>query len=141
MPVGTRELFLYTPELNLLAETELSASARPQIANEYLWWNGHALAQIDATGVTSWTFTDHLGTPILQTSAQQGIVWWRSTSRSERSMRCGPTTGTSRFGCRGRRRRSWGWGERGDRPELQRASVVSGGVGTVYAGGPYRDTI
>jgi RHS repeat-associated protein len=75
VPAGTHELFLYTPEMNLLAETELSTSVHPLIANEYLWWNGHPIAQVDATGVTSWTFTDHLGTPILQTSAQQGIVW------------------------------------------------------------------
>jgi RHS repeat-associated protein len=72
---GSRQFFLYTPELNLLAETELSASAHPLISNEYIWWNGHPVAQVDATGVTSWTFTDHLGTPILETSAQQGIVW------------------------------------------------------------------
>jgi RHS repeat-associated protein len=75
VPAGTRELFLYTPEMNLLAETELSTSVHPLIANEYLWWNGHPIAQVDVTGLTSWTFTDHLGTPILQTSAQQGIVW------------------------------------------------------------------
>jgi len=72
---GSRQFFLYTPELNLLAETELTANAHPAIANEYIWWNGHPVAQVDATGTTSWTFTDHLGTPILQTSAQQGIVW------------------------------------------------------------------
>jgi RHS repeat-associated protein len=72
---GTRQFFLYTPELNLLAETELTANAHPLIASEYVWWNGHPVAQVDATGTTSWTFTDHLGTPILQTSAQQGIVW------------------------------------------------------------------
>jgi hypothetical protein len=72
---GARQFFLYTPEMNLLAETELSTSTHPLISNEYLWWNGHPIAQVDSTGVTSWTFTDHLGTPILQTSAQQGIVW------------------------------------------------------------------
>ncbi|MEA2695148.1 MAG: type secretion system secreted protein VgrG, partial [Acidobacteriota bacterium] len=72
---GTRQFFLYTPELNLLAETELTANAHPLIASEYVWWNGHPVAQVDATGTTAWTFTDHLGTPILQTSAQQGIVW------------------------------------------------------------------
>jgi RHS repeat-associated protein len=73
--LGTRQFFLYTPEMNLLAETELSTSAHPSIANEYVWLNGHPIAQIDATGTTSWTFTDHLGTPILQTSTLQGIVW------------------------------------------------------------------
>ncbi|HEX3528051.1 MAG TPA: carboxypeptidase regulatory-like domain-containing protein [Thermoanaerobaculia bacterium] len=72
---GTRQFFLYTPEMNLLAETELTTSAHPLIGNEYIWFNGHPLAQIDSTGTTSWTFTDHLGTPILQTSALQGVVW------------------------------------------------------------------
>jgi len=72
---GSRQFFLYTPELNLLAESEMTTNAHPAIANEYIWWNGHPVAQVDATGTTSWTFTDHLGTPILQTSAQQGIVW------------------------------------------------------------------
>jgi len=72
---GTRQFFLYTPEMNLLAETELTTTQHPLINNEYIWFNGHPLAQIDATGTTSWTFTDHLGTPILQTSALQGIVW------------------------------------------------------------------
>jgi RHS repeat-associated protein len=72
---GARQFFLYTPEMNLLAETELTTSAHPLVANEYIWWNGHPVAQVDATGTTSWTLTDHLGTPILQTSAQQGIVW------------------------------------------------------------------
>jgi RHS repeat-associated protein len=32
-------------------------------------------ARQDVSGETRWTFTDHLGTPLLQTSAQQGIVW------------------------------------------------------------------
>ncbi|HZF07956.1 MAG TPA: carboxypeptidase regulatory-like domain-containing protein [Thermoanaerobaculia bacterium] len=72
---GTHQFYFYTPELNLLAETELSTNAHPQINNEYIWWNGHPVAQVDSTGTTSWTFTDHLGTPILQTSAQQGVVW------------------------------------------------------------------
>jgi RHS repeat-associated protein len=72
---GSRQYFLYTPELHLLAESELTTAPRPGIANEYIWLNGNPLAQIDAIGMISWTFTDHLGTPILQTSAQQGVVW------------------------------------------------------------------
>ncbi|HET9210780.1 MAG TPA: RHS repeat-associated core domain-containing protein, partial [Thermoanaerobaculia bacterium] len=72
---GTRQFFLYTPEMNLLAETDLTTAQHPAIANEYIWFNGHPVAQIDSTGTTAWTFTDHLGTPILQTSAPQGIVW------------------------------------------------------------------
>jgi len=72
---GTRQFFLYTPEMNLLAETDLTTAQHPAIANEYIWFNGHPVAQVDSTGTTVWTFTDHLGTPLLQTSAPQGIVW------------------------------------------------------------------
>jgi RHS repeat-associated protein len=72
---GSRQYFLYTPEMHLLAESELTAASRPAIANEFVWFNDHPLAQIDAIGIVAWTFTDHLGTPVLQTSAQQGVVW------------------------------------------------------------------
>jgi RHS repeat-associated protein len=72
---GNRRFFFYSPELHLLAESELTTSASPAILNEYIWFHGHPLAQSDATGATSWTFTDHLGTPILQTSAAQGVTW------------------------------------------------------------------
>ncbi|HEX3126417.1 MAG TPA: carboxypeptidase regulatory-like domain-containing protein [Thermoanaerobaculia bacterium] len=72
---GSRQHFLYTPEMHLLAESELTTAPRPAIANEYVWFNDHPLAQIDAIGIVSWTFTDHLGTPILQTSTQRGMMW------------------------------------------------------------------
>jgi RHS repeat-associated protein len=72
---GTHRYSLYSPELHLIAETELTTGTRPAITNEYVWLNGHPVAQIDSTGVTNWTFTDHLGTPILQTSAAQGVTW------------------------------------------------------------------
>ena len=61
--------------MHLIAETELSTGARPAIMNEYVWLNGHPIAQVDSTGVTNWTFTDHLGTPILQSSSAQGVTW------------------------------------------------------------------
>jgi hypothetical protein len=51
------------------------SSHRPAILTEYIWFPGHPVAQSDTAGATSWTFTDHLGTPILQTSAAQGITW------------------------------------------------------------------
>ncbi|HEX3529965.1 MAG TPA: carboxypeptidase regulatory-like domain-containing protein, partial [Thermoanaerobaculia bacterium] len=72
---GTHRYSLYSPELHLIAETELSTGARPAVTTEYVWLNGHPVAQIDSTGVTNWTFTDHLGTPILQTSSTQGVTW------------------------------------------------------------------
>jgi RHS repeat-associated protein len=72
---GNHRFFFYSPELHLLAESELTTSASPAILNEYIWFAGQPVAQSDNTGTTSWTFTDHLGTPILQTSAAQGVSW------------------------------------------------------------------
>ena len=72
---GNHRYSVYSPELHLIAETELSTATRPAIMNEYVWLNGHPIAQIDATGVTNWTLTDHLGTPILQSSSAQGVTW------------------------------------------------------------------
>jgi RHS repeat-associated protein len=72
---ATRRISLYSPEMSLMAETELTTAARPAILSEYIWFDGRPLAQVDGAGTVSWTFTDHLGTPLLQTSSLQGIVW------------------------------------------------------------------
>jgi RHS repeat-associated protein len=72
---GNRRFFFYSPELHLLAESELTASASPAILSEYIWFAGRPIGQSDTTGATSWTFTDHLGTPTIQTSAAQGVTW------------------------------------------------------------------
>jgi RHS repeat-associated protein len=72
---STRRISLYSPEMSLMAETELTTTARPAILYEYIWFDGRPLAQVDGAGTVSWSFTDHLGTPLLQTSALQGIVW------------------------------------------------------------------
>jgi RHS repeat-associated protein len=72
---GNHRFFLYGAGLNLLAESELTTSTNPAILTEYIWFAGHPVAQSDTTGATSWTFTDHLGTPILQTSGAQGVTW------------------------------------------------------------------
>jgi RHS repeat-associated protein len=64
---------LYSPEMNLLAETALSSRA---IAHEYVWFAGQPVAQMGAAaGETLWTHTDHLGTPVLQTDANAEVVW------------------------------------------------------------------
>lgn len=66
----------YTPELHLLTETNTSTT--PTLAHEYIWFADIPVAQYDlATATTHWTFTDHLGTPILQTDAT-GTVDWRA---------------------------------------------------------------
>jgi RHS repeat-associated protein len=72
---GNRRFFFYSPELHLLAESELTTSASPAVLTDYIWFSGHPVAQAETSGTTSWTFTDHLGTPILQTSAAQGVAW------------------------------------------------------------------
>jgi hypothetical protein len=60
----------YSPEMNLVAETEPSTSATQTAAYEYVWFAGAPVAQIDTvTSTTHWTFTDHLGTPQIQTNA------------------------------------------------------------------------
>jgi RHS repeat-associated protein len=67
---------LYTPELNLMSETETSTASTPAVAYDYIWFGGKPVAQVDAaTNTTHWTFTDHLGTPILQTNATGAIDW------------------------------------------------------------------
>ncbi|HEX7152948.1 MAG TPA: RHS repeat-associated core domain-containing protein [Thermoanaerobaculia bacterium] len=67
---------VYTPELNLLAESRFSTSGAPSIEYEYVWFNGEPLAQITtATNTSHWYFPDHLGTPLLQTDATATVVW------------------------------------------------------------------
>jgi RHS repeat-associated protein len=75
LAAGKRRFSFYSPELQLLAESELTTAASPAALTDYIWFNDHPVGQSDATGATSWTFTDHLGTPILQTSTAQGVTW------------------------------------------------------------------
>jgi RHS repeat-associated protein len=64
--------------MSLLAETEIqTATAAPAILYEYVWFNGHPVGQVDSGTTTHWTFTDHLGTPIIQTD-DAGAVYWRA---------------------------------------------------------------
>ncbi len=76
-PGSPKRAFIYSPEMNLLAESELSRPREKAILYEYIWFNGHPVAQVDAGVVTHWTFTDHLGTPLIQTTGSQA-VWWRA---------------------------------------------------------------
>ena len=69
------QYFFYTPEMSLLSQTELrAAGGQPQIAVDYIWFNGHPVAEERPTQ-TRYTYTDHLGTPFLQTDTSFAPVW------------------------------------------------------------------
>ncbi len=69
---------IYTPEMNLLSETSISPPGSHPILYEYVWVNGHPVAQVDLPTTVHWTFTDHLGTPILQTQSDGTTMFWRA---------------------------------------------------------------
>jgi len=50
------------------------------ILYEYIWFNGHRVAQIDHGTVIHLPFTDHLGTPLIQTTDSQAVWGARSTN-------------------------------------------------------------
>lgn len=76
-----RRYSLYSPELALLAESSYTAETFRRIEYHYVWFDGLPVAQVDAPATlrsnVRWTFTDALGTPLLQTT-QAGAVWWRA---------------------------------------------------------------
>jgi RHS repeat-associated protein len=70
---------LYTPEMNLLAETSLTGAGPHPILYEYIWFNGHPIAQSDGAvlGNQHWNFTDHMGTTLRQYDST-GTQYWRA---------------------------------------------------------------
>lgn len=70
---GTRYSF-YDPSFTMLSESALATSGKPAIKYDYIWLDGTPVAQIDNTG-THYTFSDHLGTPQLQTDVAQAVYW------------------------------------------------------------------
>jgi RHS repeat-associated protein len=74
--VAQNRFFFYTPELNLLSETNLTWQT-PAAQYEYIWFGNRPVAQEkvgDATALR-YTMTDHLGTPFLQTNSAGAITW------------------------------------------------------------------
>ncbi len=72
--------FFYTPEMNLLSETNLATWAtQPTPHYDYIWFNGRPIAQetVGTPSALRYTMTDHLGTPFLQTDTG-GIIVWRA---------------------------------------------------------------
>jgi len=73
---NVRRISLYTPELQPLAETTSTSSTTPPLAYEDVWFAGEPVAQIEsATNTRHYYFNDHLGTPILTTSAAATVDW------------------------------------------------------------------
>ena len=72
----------YSPELNLLSAKDYSSTARGgtfEVAQrEVVWFNGIPVAQLDglsAPRALRYTFTDHLGTPLIQTDPSAAVIW------------------------------------------------------------------
>lgn len=62
--------YVYTPELQLRLMHDVADT------KEFAWFNGHAVAQISQQSLaTRFTFTDHLGTPLLQTNSAAQVAW------------------------------------------------------------------
>jgi RHS repeat-associated protein len=81
-----KRTFVYSPELQLLTVTQDDCPnlwGKRAITNDIflpryqiLYFAGQPVAQIDGTTTaTRFTFTDHLGTPLLQTDATGTIIW------------------------------------------------------------------
>lgn len=68
-----KRYFFYSPEMNLLEETTLAATPTAAGGYDEIWFNGHPVAEED--GGTHWAFTDHLGTPTLQTDSIATVFW------------------------------------------------------------------
>jgi RHS repeat-associated protein len=72
------QYFFYSPEKQLLSETELKAGGgAPQVAVDYIWFAGRPVAEEKTASDTFFTLTDHLGTPFLQTTPD-GATRWRA---------------------------------------------------------------
>lgn len=75
--------YLYSPDGQLLAETDYNSTATQQRSQAYLWLDSMPLASVEKQGSNAprvlYLHSDHLNTPRLATSANQQIVWqWQS---------------------------------------------------------------
>lgn len=77
--------YVYSPELQLLAisvddnpnvwgKTAISNMV-PSMKHEILWFNGRPIAERLDGSTIRYTFTDHLGTPVLQTDSAATVTW------------------------------------------------------------------
>jgi RHS repeat-associated protein len=66
------KFFFYTPELTQLA----TFAPNDGIGSDVIWFGGRPVASDSTDGPDPrFTFTDHLGTPIVQTDALANVVW------------------------------------------------------------------
>lgn len=79
---AARRYFVYSPELRLLSVTRddgpnvwaMSAGDR-DVNYEVVWFGDRPVAQVPTDGPRSYTFADHLGTPLLQTGVLADVTW------------------------------------------------------------------
>jgi RHS repeat-associated protein len=74
--LNARKYYFYVPEGHLISETETTTSTNPATEWEYIWFGDTPVAQIHTpTNEIAYYFTDHLGTPIIQTNQQGDLIW------------------------------------------------------------------
>jgi len=70
---------IYSPELHLIGQSDWEGLTMDGVFNgtEYIWFGDQPVAQTftDPSLPTRYTFTDHLGTPLLQTDSTATVVW------------------------------------------------------------------
>jgi RHS repeat-associated protein len=71
--------YWYSPELHLIAQSDWAAFVLDGffVGTDYVWFGDVPVAQLPANNgdTARFTFTDHLGTPILQTDSSASVVW------------------------------------------------------------------
>lgn len=77
--------YVYSPELQLISVSvddnpniwgkSAISNFVPQMKSEIVWFNGRPVAQLIDGSTIRYTFTDHLGTPILQTDPNAQVMW------------------------------------------------------------------
>ncbi|MGN6186667.1 MAG: hypothetical protein ACTHQM_23765, partial [Thermoanaerobaculia bacterium] len=66
---------VYSPQLNALGQyRDTDGDSIPDQTMEFVWFGGRPIAQLDWEGA-KYTFADHLGSPVLQTSSSGQIIW------------------------------------------------------------------
>jgi RHS repeat-associated protein len=75
-PLQASRYSLYDSNLHLMAESAISSASPKPIQYEYVWFSNLPIAQIGVPeGSITWTFTDHLGAPVIQTDSGGNVVW------------------------------------------------------------------